>query len=187
MKLCSCWFSAQRLVRRDYSHGAAEPRRLFHRTEQNLSSVPWCLRVKLCSCWFSAQRLVRGDGSHGDAEPRRLFHSTRTEPKLRALVPPCETLLLMVQCSMTRTTLLLTLSHGDTEAHPSYRTEPKLRASVPPCETPLLMVQCSMTRTTLLLTRRRGDTEAHPPHRTQAPCLGFARWLSVATLGSASV
>ena len=91
VKLCTCWFSAQRLVRRDYSHGATEPRRLFHRTAQNLSSVPPCLRVKPCSCWFSAQRLARRDCSHGDAEPRRLFHSTRTEPKLRALVPPCET------------------------------------------------------------------------------------------------
>ena len=161
-----------------------EPQRLFHRTEQNLSSVPPCLRVKLCSCWFSAQRLARRYCSHGAAET---FPPYRTEPKLRALVPPCETLLLLVQCSKTSTTLLLTRSHGATEAFPSHRTEPKLRALVPPCETPLLMAQCSKTRTMRWLTRRRGDTEAHPPHRTQAPCLGFARWLSVATLGSVSV
>ena len=97
----------------------------------------------------------------------------RTKPKLRVSVTPCETQLFIALWSLTSTTLLLTRSHEDTKAHPSYRTgqnpssvspcirvkpapvssalkdphdaatEPKLRASVTPCETLLLLAQCS--------------------------------------------
>jgi len=68
------------------SHGDTETRRLSHRTEQYLSSVPPCPRVKPCICWFSAQRPTRRYYSHGDAETRRLIH--RTEQYLSS-VPPC--------------------------------------------------------------------------------------------------
>ena len=52
--------------------------------------------------------------------------STTSEPKLRAFVPPCETLLLLALCSKTSTTLFLTRRRGGTEAHPPNRTEPKI-------------------------------------------------------------
>ena len=38
-------------------------------------------------------------------------------------VPPCETLLLLVQCSKTSTTRLLTRRHEDTEAHPPHKIQ----------------------------------------------------------------
>ena len=74
----------------------------------------------------------RGDT---EAHPPHSTAQNRTEPKLRASVPPCETLLLLVQCSITHTTLLLTRRHKATEAYPPHSTEPKLRAPVSPCET----------------------------------------------------
>jgi len=57
------------------SHGATETRRLSHRTEQYLSSVPPCPLVKPCSCWFSAQRPARRYYSHGDAAPKGIITS----------------------------------------------------------------------------------------------------------------
>jgi len=78
-------------------------------------------------------------------------------------VPPCETLLLLVQCSKTSTTRLLTRSHGDTEAHPPHSTAQN-PSSVPPC----LRVKPAPVSTVLkdphdaMLTRSHGDTEAHP-------------------------
>jgi hypothetical protein len=105
----------------------------------------------------------------------------RTEPKL-----------LLVQCSKTSTTLLLTRRHGATEAFPSHSTaqnstKPKLRDSVPPCETQLFIALWSLTRTTPFLTRRRGATEAYPSYRTAQnlssvpPCLRvkpYSIWFS---------
>jgi len=108
--------STTRLLTR--SHGATEAFRPQSK-EQNLSSVPWCLRVKPCSCWFSAQTPARRDCSHGAAETRRLFHRTAPNPSsvswLRPLVecryarkclrvnPP-----LFALCLNTSTTLWLT-------------------------------------------------------------------------------
>ena len=118
------------------------------------------LRVKPCSCWFSAQRPARRDDSHGATETRRLIHRTVQNP---SSVPPCETLLLLVQCSKTTTTQLQNpssvspclrvkpapvssvlkdqhdvMTHTEPRSHGGSSTAQN-PTSVPPCETQPLM------------------------------------------------
>jgi len=74
--------------------------------------------------------------------------STTSEPKLRAFVPPCETLLLLALCSMTRhKDQHDAISHTETRRHGGSSTAQN-PSFVPPCETLLLLALRSMARHT---------------------------------------